>query len=173
MAELTRAQRRPPPPAPPFPPPAPRAPNPLAGGHPPGPPPWCAPPGPSRPRPCMHPLGRQGVALQRRGHTRLARQRETRSQHAVDWFGWDECVCVVRPCALFEAKRLVWGAAAEANQRDQGLPPDRAPEGRPVREDQEVRGRHQVQGPVQSVPVHAVRHRLRQSRQVETVATAR
>ena len=40
------------------------------------------------------------------------------------------------------------------------------------REDQEDCARHQVQGPVQQVPVHAVRHRLGQGGQAEAVAAA-
>jgi hypothetical protein len=46
--------------------------------------------------------------------------------------------------------------AAEADSRDQGLPSDSASEGCQVREDQEDRRSHKVQGPLQQVPVHPV-----------------
>ena len=64
-------------------------------------------------------------------------------------------------------------AAAEANQRDQRLPADGAAEGRTLCEDKKVWGCDQVQGPLQALPVHALRHRRGQGRQAEAVAATR
>jgi len=51
---------------------------------------------------------------------------------------------------------------AEANQGDQGVPHDRAPQGRPICQDKEVEEREepdQVQGSLQPLPVHPRRRR--------------
>lgn len=60
--------------------------------------------------------------------------------------------------------------AAEADQGDQGVPADRAPQGRALGQDQEGVGPDQVQGPLQPLPVHAVRGGRRQGREAQAVA---
>uniref|UniRef100_J3N7Y6 Uncharacterized protein n=1 Tax=Oryza brachyantha TaxID=4533 RepID=J3N7Y6_ORYBR len=62
---------------------------------------------------------------------------------------------------------------AEADPRDQGLPPDGEEEGRAVGPDQEDQGRRQVQGAVLQVPLHPLRLRRRQGQQAQAVAPAR
>uniref|UniRef100_A0A0E0LLX3 Uncharacterized protein n=1 Tax=Oryza punctata TaxID=4537 RepID=A0A0E0LLX3_ORYPU len=62
---------------------------------------------------------------------------------------------------------------AEADPRDQGLPPDCEEEGREVGADQEDQGRRQVQGPVLQVPLHPLRLRRRQGQQAQAVAPPR
>ena len=60
---------------------------------------------------------------------------------------------------------------AEANPRDQGLPPHGPPQGRPRRPRQEGRrGRDQVQGPLLAPPLHARRRRRGEGEQAEAVA---
>ena len=60
---------------------------------------------------------------------------------------------------------------AEANPRDQGLPPHGPPQGRPRRPREEGRRRrHQVQGPLLAPPLHARRRRRREGEQAQTVA---
>ena len=61
--------------------------------------------------------------------------------------------------------------AAEANPRDQGLPPHGPPQGRSRRPRQEGRQRRdQVQGPLLAPPLHARRRRRREGEQAEAVA---
>uniref|UniRef100_J3MLU0 Uncharacterized protein n=1 Tax=Oryza brachyantha TaxID=4533 RepID=J3MLU0_ORYBR len=62
---------------------------------------------------------------------------------------------------------------AEADPRDQGLPPDGEEEGRPVGADQEDQGRRQVQGAVLQVPLHPLRLRRRQGQQAQAVSPPR
>jgi len=60
---------------------------------------------------------------------------------------------------------------AEANPRDQGLPPHGPSQGRPRRPRQEGRGwGHQVQGPLLAPPLHARRRRRREGEQAQAVA---
>ncbi|BAF21839.1 Os07g0546700, partial [Oryza sativa Japonica Group] len=60
---------------------------------------------------------------------------------------------------------------AEADPRDQGLPPDGEEEGREVGADQEDQGRRQVQGALLQVPLHPLRLRRRQGQQAQAVAS--
>eukprot|EP00982_Pelagococcus_subviridis_P017535 31547-Pelagococcus_subviridis.AAC.6 len=80
----------------------------------------------------------------------------------------------VDPFPLADPPRpLPLPSAAEANPRDQGLPPHRAPQGREEREDQEDGRKDEVQGSVQQVPVHARRVGRRQGGQAEAVPSPR
>ena len=61
----------------------------------------------------------------------------------------------------------------EADQRDQGLPAHGPPQGRQERQDQAQQGCGEVQSQVQQVPIHLVRLRHRQGRQVEAISSSR
>ena len=63
--------------------------------------------------------------------------------------------------------------AAEANQRDQGLPAHSQAERCEISEDQEDRRCDEIQGPMQPLPVHALRDGLRQGRQAQAVPAPR
>lgn len=64
-------------------------------------------------------------------------------------------VCIRRVTVTDVCDFFLFNLTAEANQRNQGLPSHRAPQGRQVCEDQEDGGCDQVQGALLQVLVHA------------------
>merc|ERR1712117_746344 len=62
---------------------------------------------------------------------------------------------------------------AARDQRDQGLPPEGAAEGRQERQDQAELGERQVQGSMLPVPLHPRDHGQREGREAEAVSAPR
>lgn len=83
------------------------------------------------------------------------------------------CAVAVRLTPLLFGLWCCCTLAAEADPRDQGLPPDGEEEGREVGADQEDQGRRQVQGALLQVPLHPLRLRRRQGQQAQAVAPPR
>jgi len=74
--------------------------------------------------------------------------------------------------ALFIARSNKQSQNAEANNGDQGLPPDGEESRRQVGEDKEEQGQRQVQSPLQPLPLHPRHPRQGEGRQAEAVSAA-